>query len=279
MAIPAIDYWTALIAELRPHIRVQILEFVDLKNPEPFVPFAESALATAPRGGRRSGLPKLLIDDGLLAQAISIPEVTPFEDALHLMRQALQVEPRYDVLLLQHLTDPSRTWPEAVPTGEMGRVLDLIRDTVGAQPRTSMQLRRFLKIRDPHVRSRAVKVIASSAPPFIEEFFRDNDPRVRANLLEAVLGETPKLTNALRDLLNRATFDKHHRVMTTALLYLAKSGDDVAKARLIALEKHPNEHFRIAGAWAMAKLEGKEVPGSAEAAPQPEPEPAEAVHS
>ncbi len=250
----SVEFWATLLSGLRPAVRHETLQEIDLENPPDFQKWVFDGVSAAIYQTKRVGSSKLLLDSGLLAHALAMPELLTMEEALGITKMVLAIDARFDVQLLQQTTSPERAWPEGVTTEEMARVLDLLRLTVGVLPRTAMMMRRFLRVKEPKIRARAVKLLAKAQPVIADEFLRDADPRVRANLLEALLSEADGLPGSLRGLADRCSFDSHHRVMSTALLYLALADDATAEARLKALENHPSSGFRKAGHWAVGKL-------------------------
>ncbi len=202
-----------------------------------------------------AGFPDLLLRGGLLARAISVPALMPLETAVPLMKQALALDPSFDLQVLKHLTDPWRPWPDAIDSGEMERVLDLIRLTVGPRPQNSVTLQRFLKVPNAQVRARAVKMLANRNPVWVCESYKDPDPRVRSNLLEALLeGQPQEVILEWRPFLEEAVQDTHHRPQVTALYYLALSGDERAQKRLEQMLRDFRPPFRAAAEWAAKKL-------------------------
>lgn len=269
--------WSKIIARLKPGTRTLLMGFVDPANPPVFSEFVASSL-TRPTGAlTRTEIASLLLDRGILAQVVASPDILELNDAADVMKRALNVERRFDVTLLQYLTDPVRSWPDDISSDEMMRVLDLIRLSGGVKEHLVMIMRRFLRVHDPKVRSRAVKLITSSHPGFAESVFGDPAPRVRSNLIEAICEGVAAYPAETRQLLRRASADTNHRVSTTALFYLAQKGDAEARRNLERLLDHHDPAFRSAAAWAMGKLNGGEVPGSSPERLHSEPEPAAAT--
>ena len=117
-------------------------------------------------------------------------------------------------------------------------------------------LRNLAQVGDPHVRSKAAKAICVMRPNLmmIERQLKSEEPRVRANALEA-LWEV-KGVEAVR-LFNECLTDSSHRVVVNALIGLQRNGVANAFNKLIALGDHASPVVRRAAIWGMGFLKDK----------------------
>jgi hypothetical protein len=109
-------------------------------------------------------------------------------------------------------------------------------------------LRKLCMHADERVRSRSVKLFCELRPnkALIERQMLSNEPRVRANAIEALWHSRSLEAIAL---FKSATSDLNHRVVGNALVGLHFQGDPSALARMIELSENPDPLFRAAMAW------------------------------
>jgi hypothetical protein len=110
-------------------------------------------------------------------------------------------------------------------------------------------LRKLCLHTDDRVKSRAVKLLCELRPnkALIERQMLSDDPRVRANAIEALWHSNTSEATAL--LKSAAHSDPHHRVVGNALIGLHFQADPSALARMIELSRSPDPLFRAAMAW------------------------------
>ena len=127
------------------------------------------------------------------------------------------------------------------------RALNLVQ-AVGDYSGLIPWLRKLCVHGDDHVRSRAVKLLCELRPNkmMIERQMASDDPRVRANAIEALwYSRTPEATTLFKS----AISDANHRVVGNAFIGLHLQGDPFPLARMIELSKSPDPPFRAAMAW------------------------------
>ena len=105
---------------------------------------------------------------------------------------------------------------------------------------------------DPNLRSKAVKILSTLHVnlSLIEKQLESSDPRVRANAVEGLWGES---SHRHTQLLERAAKDPHHRVAANGLygLYVAKVPGTVE--RMIHIANSASPQHRAAISWAMGR--------------------------
>jgi|SRR5579883_70168 hypothetical protein len=193
-----------------------------------------------------------LLQNGLVVSAISNPGVLSLNQAIELAQAASRLETGLDYKILSNTTNSSRNWPYDIPRREMMRVLQVIDATSDCQ-RLIILLMKFVRLGQPHLRSKAVKLLARASrnPVWADSILSDPDPRVRSNLIERL---AEHLGTTAMSMLRSAAQDPHHRVAATALLQLARSGDSPSHERLQAMSADGDDLQKRAAAWALAKL-------------------------
>lgn len=202
--------------------------------------------------GKPSQLSSLLLASGLVLKAIMDPTALSSEEAARMARAAAQFDDRLDDKILTSLTGGVRAWPDDVPEAEMVRAMELI-DAISDCRRLVIPLVKFMNLRQPHLRSKAVKLIARASrnPDWAELILSDGDPRVRANLIDGMASQTGPHVD---DLLRRAARDPHHRVAVSALLALAMRGDESSRDEIQELASSGSPMHRRAAEWALGRL-------------------------
>ena len=247
-----LEIWKSALAGLPLFARKQFEGVIDTATPPEFCHFIVETLESDAETGRRGTLSDLLLRNSLAAHAVSSPEICPLPEALRVARAAVQLDTRFDCQVLDDLTRPSRAWPEEVPEGEIAQVLAVV-DAISDCSRLVLPLMKFSKLPHPHLRSKAVKLMARGTrnPGWINLILADADPRVRANLVEGVAAQIPERS---AQLLRRAAHDPYHRVALTALLALCRNGDQASYEEIKRLADDRNPKLRKAAAWALRQL-------------------------
>lgn len=258
-AIVKTETWAAILAATPRLWRQQLLDCVDFSAPPAFPDFVSRAKTGLPV---RASCPiaELLLEADLLSIVLLDPEILPIEEAIAAAQPALRLDRQLDTRLLRRMNRPGRLWPEEIPEAEMARLLDLLINLPAIHPTSAMMLYRFLKIDRPKIRSRAVRVISlvMDRDDWTEGALADPDPRVRANLVEALSRTGRPLSNRSLGLLHRASRDGHHRVKVTALLALTQAGDCGAKTELSHLADQDSGSLGRAARWALRLCAGRD---------------------
>ena len=101
---------------------------------------------------------------------------------------------------------------------------------------------------DPRVHSKMALLMARVAPEgeWVTEGMADSDPRVRANVVEALWNQKSEFANRL---FHRAAADPHHRVSANAIYGLYLQGDPSALGKIRHLLLGSDGLARRAGLW------------------------------
>jgi HEAT repeat protein len=176
------------------------------------------------------------------------PSAISLEAELALMPALLELDPQIDVKLARRLcSNPNGGIPEPVAL----RALALL-ETFPQNARLLPALIRILRDQNQRVRSKAALVIGRlTRPNVVEEMLSEPDPRVRANVIEALWGmDSPRAREALR----QACDDVNNRVVGNALLGLYRLGDTYAIPRIEQMAGDSRPEFRTTAAWLMERI-------------------------
>src|SRR5262249_48904960 len=130
-------------------------------------------------------LVSLLAATGMLLEALCDPTLSR-EQALALGRAAVRMDPAADASLARGLAD-SETGQAVAIVRDPARLMGILCE-VGEPPRMMASMLRLLRHPDPHMRSKAVKMVGrgSKSVRWARQRLNEPDPRVRANAIEAL---------------------------------------------------------------------------------------------
>ena len=198
------------------------------------------------------------LDSTLIIRAVTTPALCPLPEALRLARAASRFDNRLDSKILRHLTTPARNWPESAPDSDILHVLEVI-DAVSDCERLMLFLMRFVKAPNPHLQSKAVKLIARACrnPGWATVILSDPDARTRANLMEGLGAQDgPQIETLLR----QGAADPVARVALNALLALSRKGDTESYQTICRLARDHRPDFKRSADWALKQLPATPVP-------------------
>jgi HEAT repeat protein len=190
----------------------------------------------------------LIVADGLLLRALCEPELSR-DQAIAVARAAVRVDPMADAMLARALADSVVGNSEAI--ADPARIMEVLSEIADSN-RVLPSLMRLLRNSNPYLRSKVVKLIGkgSRSVKWVRAKLAENDPRVRANAVEALWGvDSPDA----RALLHSALTDGSNRVIGNALLGLYYLGDCAAMEELVKLSTHESNLCRATAAWVMGE--------------------------
>ena len=239
------ENWRTLLATASPAARSTI-EKTFGENLPPLFECMRDALS------RPGPFAAAVLHNGLLIGAVSNPGVLSLAQAIEVAQAAIRIETGLDYKILSHTTSSARNWPYDIPRQEMMRVLQII-DGISDCRRLVMPLMKFAKLSQPHLRSKAVKLLARASrnSGWADSILSDPDARVRSNMIEGLVEHLGK--NAI-PMLKNAARDPHHRVAVTALLELARMGDAQSREALEKMSAESKDPHKRAAAWALRRL-------------------------
>lgn len=164
-----------------------------------------------------------------------------------MVRELAGIDPSLDLKLARRFSRGDRPMSDAVAQ----RTLNLLAE-VAHNARVLPLIIRLLSHPNPRLRSKAALIIgrAHIAPHTAERLLSEQDPRVRANAIEALWGsDTRKIRRALRE----AVADGNNRVAGNALLGLFRLGDTATIPRILAMAASAESESRATAAWVMER--------------------------
>lgn len=173
-------------------------------------------------------------------------EILSVSEAAHVAGIFRQSDPQFFVSLCRLTEDPQSDWKQ------VARAL-VLASSLGDPNVLIPWLRSLTRHPNERIRSKAVKGLCEirSNTALIERQLQSDDPRMRANSIEAIWNSDNPDAEALFRL---ALSDPHHRVVANALVGLYYKNDPTALEKMIELTKHPSPDFRAAMAWALGHI-------------------------
>ena len=165
---------------------------------------------------------------------------TPLGSRIRVAQLGLRVDPNLDqVIAGQILNDFS--------PGERQDLLEILSQT-RVRLEVISRLAAVLRDPNPRVHSKMAFLMARVAPDgeWVTEGIADGDPRVRANVVEALWNQKGEFASQL---FHRASEDAHHRVSANAIYGLYLQGDPTALAKIRHLLLGSDGLARRAGLW------------------------------
>lgn len=217
-----------------------------LPAPDPFLSVVLSLIASPPAS---SG------DLALCSYLLEVPEFLPFLSSAHklprhelirIARALLKLDPRFDAKLANSLFARQDPDPATIL-----HVLG-VPDVISPGGRLTPVLTRLQRDCPPAVASKVVLQLARrvSNPKWVEDQLSSDDPRLRANDVEALwCVDTP----AIRARLKAASKDVNNRVVRSALMELYLLKDQQASQLIEEILGHAQPEFRTAAVWVMGK--------------------------
>lgn len=166
---------------------------------------------------------------------------------------------REDSLLdvkLARLMPGSRSDSYHLETRIVLRILDVL-DEISPGPRLLMIIGHLAHYPDQHVASKAALLVGRrlQSCEWVERHISSTDPRIRANVTEALWGVDSALAaHTLRQCLR----DKNNRVYGNAMVGLHMLGDLNVRWRIHHLTKDRRPEFRQTAAWVIGELNDSE---------------------
>ena len=227
----------------------QFLQCIAAKEPDLFFAAAMDRLRAASAPGQGKLSLRLLDLPEFLLQLVS-PERLSRQELVEVCQQLMQHEPLLDVKLARLL--PGRqAAAQALDSATAVRLMDVL-DTISPGPRLNMIIGHLTQHADRRIASKAALLIGRRlhSPAWVGAHLDSPDPRVRANVVEALWGERTAL--ALKTF--RACLrDDNNRVVGNALFGLHLAEDREAGPRSQQLLHDPRTEFRQTAIWVIEK--------------------------
>ena len=214
-------------------------------NPEGFEWDAFRSLAELSDCAGTRHLVTLVYEDETLLRRITNPHLLSLPEAVRLINALRHSDPQSEVKLVRLIM------PDAEPVSEevSERVLDLI-DAVTDSPKLVPVLMHLYRAAPERIRARLATTIGRHHRnrDWVEERLKDEDSRVRANIVEVFWGE--KTAEAL-EIFHSMLQDTEPRVRGNAIVGLYRAGAIESLTELAKLAASEGGDDRATAAWAM----------------------------
>jgi hypothetical protein len=190
----------------------------------------------------------LLISLDLVAPCVCDPAMS-LETAMGVVRLAMQFDGMLDVHLATRMAEGDTTLGE-----QQGAVLLHILSEISDVTRIMPALTQMLRHPSARLRSKAALLIGrgNKSVPWVQTRMADEDPRIRANAVEALWDVDGP---GVRELLRTAALDSSNRVAGNALVALYRLGETGTVRQIRAMAGHLAPVFRATAAWVMGQTE------------------------
>lgn len=192
----------------------------------------------------------VLVSSGLLMPVLCDPALNRHQ-VLTAARAARVVDPLADATIARCLADGLIASDRCVQPRHAARLLEILCE-ISDGSRIVPSLMRLLRHPDPHLRSKAVKLIGrgNHSAKWVRNRLAETDPRVRANAIESLWDVD---TAEARELLQACVHDGDNRVAGNALVALHRIGDCGAIPEFFRMAALDSPRFRVTAAWAMGE--------------------------
>ena len=250
----AVVYWLALYSR-GPSEAARKINELAAKAPERVVETLLPLYQTGNRGGTARFLASLLSNEDRTVAKLCDPAAS-LDGSVCAAKALTQHEPNFYTRFAKGLLIDDRMTEAARQRG-----LTILKN-LGSGAQLIPTMMQFLQDPDGRIRSKAALMFGKiiSGRGIMERLVRDEDARVRANLVEG-LWNCPASVDC-RPLFRHALEDPNHRVVANALVGLHRLGENrEVVAHLIKMARHPEALFRAAVAWVMGQTGDKRYTG------------------
>ncbi len=192
----------------------------------------------------------VLAENGLLLPVLCHPALG-HDQVMVVARIAQRVDSTVEAAIAKGLADSVISNDPGVRPKDAGRLLEVLSE-ISDGNRILPSLLRLLRHPDPHLRSKAVKMIGNGtrSAKWVQGRLAETDPRVRANAIESLWGlDSPEA----RELLQASVHDGDNRAAGNALVALHRIGDSGVIPDFFRMAAHESQRFRVTAAWAMGE--------------------------
>ncbi len=189
----------------------------------------------------------LLRSRDLLVSAVADPAISTLPQSVALTRSLLALDPAF----LNQLVEGVFVRPDLLDAPSVLRVLDLVAE-YPAQVANWRSVSRLYDHADERIRSKCATLLARFrySESASAARFEGGDPRIRANIVEALWSSERAKGGKLIEL---ALSDSNNRVAGNACLALYNAGDPRALTELDRMLASPAPEFRVTAAWVMGR--------------------------
>jgi hypothetical protein len=177
-------------------------------------------------------------------------ETIPLPQAIEMARAKAERHPLFDVQLAQQI--PTTQNPLSLLQGSKAlRALEIL-DAISPGNRLVVALAGLMQTPSEKIRSKAALLLGRRVQSidWAQLCSRESDPRVRANILEALWGST---SPSAIEIFRKAMADPEPRIAANAALGIYKHDQEEGGQLLSALQRHSDSRFRCSALWAIAQ--------------------------
>jgi len=221
--------------------------------PRIFAPVAVSMLLTANETAGFRYLAMLLVKQPTLFKQLSNPFLFTRPEAVILSRRLMTVDPSLDVRFARQLPARNGSTVDTLAGQAAERTLDIL-DEISFGKRMVPILSHLSRHPDFKISSKATLLIGKRVQnvAFAKRLMAESDdPRVRANAVEAVWGNQ---SQSIQKLFWDCVEDRHNRVVGNAVIGLYLAGEERASDVVRRLAHDTKAEFRMTSAWTMGRM-------------------------
>jgi HEAT repeat protein len=222
------------------------------ETPALFTTVAIEMLLTEAEGPGYRYLATLLAGQPGLFKQLTTPSSLTRRQAVALARRLLAADPSLDVRLAYQLPGRNGVTPDTLVGEYAERALDIL-DEISPGRLVVPILNHLARHADPKISSRATLLIGKRVRnvAFAKRLIVEStDPRVRANAIEAIWGNThPSVKKLFWDCVE----DRDNRVVGNAIVGLFLAGEHEVPELLKRLARDTQAEFRMTSAWTMGR--------------------------
>ncbi|MDQ6675709.1 MAG: HEAT repeat domain-containing protein [Acidobacteriota bacterium] len=221
--------------------------------PGVFAPVAVSMLLTANETAGFRYLAMLLVKQPTLFRQLSNPVLFTRPQAVILSRRLMSVDPSLDVRFARQLPARNGSTNDTLAGQAAERALDIL-DEISLGKRMVPILSHLSRHPDFKISSKATLLIGKRVQnvAFAKRLMAESeDPRVRANAVEAVWGNR---SPSIQELFWDCVEDKHNRVVGNAIVGLYLAGEERATEVVCRFAHDHKAEFRMTSAWTMGRM-------------------------
>lgn len=178
-------------------------------------------------------------------------DILSLEEAARLLRVAGKNDPSYQMNLISSVRTALEKAATGAPNPDLARMLDILSKSMDPEKLATM-LSSMIEHPDERLRSKVALLCGPLGRGYAKriELLKDQDPRVRANAVEALWGrKDPESLQLLREACN----DPHHRVAANAFYGLYLGGDVAAIRGILKLARETDLPRQLAGIWLLGQ--------------------------